>query len=94
VANWKDVPQDARGLLDWKKRIDEIYPRDREHHRSDLAAFSDAELIGLAQKYGARYIVVDKTHATRRIGLPRLYPTVLEDNLSFEVYRVPELAKL
>jgi len=90
VVNWKDVPQDARGLVDWKRRYDEIYPRDQAHNRDDLAAFSDAELVDLALKYHAQYIVVDQTRSRRRIGLPLLYPMFREDNPSFSVYRVPE----
>jgi hypothetical protein len=90
VANWKDVPQDAHGLVEWKRRLDEIYPGDREHHRRDLAAFSDTELLSLARKYGARYIVVDHTRSGRRIGLPRVYPILHAENRSFEVYRVTE----
>jgi hypothetical protein len=89
LVNWKDVPQDARGLIEWKKRLDEIYPRDEAHRRHDLAAFSDEELVTLARKYGARYIVVDRTRTTRRIGLVRLYPWTREENPSFDVYRVP-----
>ena len=93
MANWKDVPQDASGLVEWKTRFDEIYPRDHDHHLHDLAAFSDEELVVLARKYGAHYIVIDRTRSARRIGLPRLYPLFREDNASFEVYRVPDAGK-
>lgn len=90
VANWKDIPQDARGLIAWKQTLDELYPRSREHHRHDLAAFSDAELQRLARKHGADYIVIDRTRANRQIRLPKVYPPIREENPSFEVYRVPE----
>jgi hypothetical protein len=89
VVNWKDVPQDASGLVEWKRRFAEIYPSDRLHHRHDLTAFSDDELVSLAKKYSAEYIVIDRTRAIRRLNLPRLYPSPREDNASFEVYRVP-----
>jgi hypothetical protein len=72
--------------------MSETYPRDREHHRQDLAAFTDQELAALARQYGARYIIVDQTRARREIRLPRLYPLVGEENPSFAVYRVPEQA--
>jgi hypothetical protein len=93
VANWKDVPQDAHGLVEWNKRLDEIYPREHAHNLHDLAAFSDSELTQIAHKYESRYIVVDRTRSGRRIGLPRLYPSLGEDNPSFEVYWVPDAAK-
>jgi hypothetical protein len=90
IATWKDVPQDARGIVEWKKRIDEIYPRDRMHHALDLAAFSDAELVDIAQKYGATFIVIDRGKSSRPIRLPKAYPLLLEENRTFDVYRVPE----
>jgi hypothetical protein len=90
IATRKDVPQDARGLMKWKQRLEDIYPRDTDHNLHDLAAFSDAELLDLARKYGASYIVVDLTRAQRRIGLPKLYPEFARENASFAVYRVPE----
>jgi hypothetical protein len=89
VVTWKDVPQDARGLIEWKKRMDEIHPHDPPHHEHGLAAFSDAELIELAQKYGATYIVIDRTKARRHLDLAKAYPVGNELNPSFEVFRVP-----
>lgn len=91
VVNWKDVPQDAPGLLEWQRRMKLVYPRDRAHHRHDLAAFSDQKLAAVARQFGASYIVIDQTRANRRIVLPKLYPLIAEDNGSFAVYRVPEL---
>jgi hypothetical protein len=90
VVNWKDVPQDARGLVEWKRRMSEVYPRDDAHRNHDLAAFSDKELMELARKYGVRYVVVDETRAARRLGLKRVYPVLREQNQSFGVYRIPE----
>jgi uncharacterized protein DUF6798 len=89
TPTWKDIPQDARGIVEWKKQLDEIHPRDREHHAHDLASFSDAELVQLAHRYHAPFIVIEKKRAHRRIGLPKIYPSLSEDNGSFEVYLVP-----
>jgi hypothetical protein len=90
VVNWKDIPQDARGILAWQERLQDIYPRDMAHRQHDLAAFTDDELVALANKFGARYLVLDRTRATRRLGLPLLYPLIAEENPSFAVYRIPE----
>ena len=89
VVNWKDVPQDARGLIAWRTIMDEVYPRDSEHRRHGLAAFTDEELIALAHKYNARFIVIDRTRANRPILLQRVYPLAREDNPVFDVYVVP-----
>jgi hypothetical protein len=90
VVAWKDVPQDARGLIEWKKRMDEIHPHEQAHRDQGLAAFSETELAELARKYGATYVVIDKTKAQRRVELPRVYPAGSGLNSSFEVFRVPE----
>jgi hypothetical protein len=91
VANWKDVPQDAVSVAQWKQALDTLYPRDRRHHREDLAAESDENLAMLGRYFQAHYIVIDRTRSRRPIGLPRVYPPMREDNPSFAVYRVPEL---
>jgi hypothetical protein len=91
VATWKDVPQDAQGLVAWKEVLSELHPRDREHRLHGLAAFSDDVLIALAHKHGATHIVIDRTRANRPIALPRVYPLFREENPSFDVYRVPEM---
>lgn len=88
IVNWKDVPQDAQGLLEWKRRMDLIYPSDKEHHRHDLAAFTDQELLDLAREFRAQYLIVDLTRAQRRIGLPQLYPQPAQQNSSFAVFRL------
>jgi hypothetical protein len=90
AVTWKDVPQDARGLIEWKKRMDDVHPREAAHRQHGLAAFDDLTLVGRAQKYGARYIVIDRRRGGRQIGLPRVYPQLGDENSSFEVYRVPE----
>jgi hypothetical protein len=92
VVTRKDVPQDARGLLEWKQRLDEVYPHDQAHNAYDLAAFTDEELVSLARKYQATYIVVDRTRSRRHINLPQIYPLLVEENPAFAVYRVPEEA--
>jgi hypothetical protein len=46
-------------------------------------------LAALARKHGARYLVIDRSRSLRPIRLPRPYPFVREENMSFEVYEVP-----
>jgi hypothetical protein len=89
VVSWKDIPQDARSIVQWKAALNEIYPATDSHWQGDLAAFTDAELVGLARRYGCNYIVIDRTRSSRRIGLPSVYPLFREENPVFEVFRVP-----
>jgi hypothetical protein len=90
VATWKDIPQDAAGLMRWKAAFDDVHPSKPDHRRHDLAAFTDEELVALAHKYGCQYVVIDRTRSSRPIGLARVYPLFVEENPAFEVYRVPD----
>ncbi|HZN33643.1 MAG TPA: DUF6798 domain-containing protein [Pirellulaceae bacterium] len=76
VANWKDVPQDARGILEWKAAMQAL------RTRTDLAQ--------LARDFGAQYVLIDTTRTGRPQGLRRIYPLAREENPTFEVYRLPE----
>ncbi len=92
VVAWKDVPQDAAGVLEWRRRMDDIFPRQVRGY--DLSAHSDVELLKLARKYHFRYIVVDRSRGGRTLGFARVYPTpqttVESDRRSiYEVYRLP-----
>jgi hypothetical protein len=62
VAMWKDEPQDARGLVEWRRRIEELYashlePPASRWHRSptDLGTERVREL---AAKYHADFVLV------------------------------------
>jgi hypothetical protein len=90
VPTWKDIPQDAAGLMEWKAAFDEIHPPSADHRRHDLAAFRVEELVALAHRYGCEYVVIDRTRSSRPIELARVYPLFAEENPAFEVYRVPD----
>ena len=87
VVTWKDVPQDARAVVEWWSRYRDVYPPSVQ--RFGLAAHSDELLRQLATRYGAKYIIVDRTRYHRVLGFPRLYPNQIEENSSYEVYRLP-----
>lgn len=95
VVNWKNCPQDARGIVQWLKRYEDVFP-----HASgakimygpeiDLALPGDERLVALAEKYGASYVVVDRFASPEPRTLPRVYPVGDELNVSYAVYRIPE----
>jgi hypothetical protein len=87
VATWKDVPQDAAALVEWWQRFQQVYPAGSAER--DLTANSDEQLTALGHKYGARYLIVDRTVTTRPIGFMRLYPNLRERNATYEVYLLP-----
>lgn len=86
VVSWKDVPQDAPGLVAWFATWNEVHPAENAAH--DLCAFSDDELRSLAKKHGAQYLLIDRTRSRRPLAFPRLYPGTARDKSWFEVYRV------
>ncbi|MDA1053066.1 MAG: hypothetical protein O3C40_21650 [Planctomycetota bacterium] len=87
VAAWKDIPQDAAGVVRWKRRIDEIFPDRLGGY--DLAAHGEHELQRLAAKYGFRHVVIDRSRSTRPLSFVRVYPPSWQGSSCFEVYRVP-----
>jgi hypothetical protein len=87
VVSWKDVPQDARGLVAWFDTWNAVQPRETAAY--DLCGFSDNELRALAARYNADYLVIDRTRSRRAITFPRVYPEEAWASSYFEVYRVP-----
>jgi hypothetical protein len=84
VVNRKDIPQDARGILEWNRRIKDIYyyeglaglvgPID------SLGQLDDERVRELARKYKADFVLSDRTQL---LGLPRAYW-----NEEYVVYRI------
>ncbi len=87
VVAWKDIPQDAAGVLEWKRRIDEVFPASVGGY--DLAAHGEEELQRLAAKYGFHHVVIDRSRSTRPLTFLRVYPQRGQGSSCFEVYRLP-----
>jgi hypothetical protein len=57
IVNWKDIPQDAASILQWRQRFDDlILPQ--QQLELGLMSYPDAQLIALAKKHNAQYLVV------------------------------------
>jgi len=91
VVNWKNIPQDAAGIVEWKRRIDDLYPPDlyADDGWQGLTALGPEHLQELAQQYNAKYLLVDRMLNWRRPGLVRLYPLPGDPPGIYEVYLVP-----
>jgi hypothetical protein len=64
VVVWKDMPQDARGIVEWRRRIDDIYAtgrtlRSQRWHEPPSKA-GTARLRELAEKYHADYLITER----------------------------------
>ena len=88
VVSWKDVPQDAVGLIEWHNRLCRLYVcKDNSSPTGyvwddGLARQTPKKLKRLGKEYGADYLV---TNARTPIALPVLY-----QNRQFTVYKLSE----
>ncbi len=84
VVNRKDIPQDARGILEWNRRIKDIYYYEGAAGLvgpiDSLGQLGDERVRQLAKKYGADYVLSDRSQL---LSLPRAYR-----NEEYVVYRI------
>jgi hypothetical protein len=75
VTNWKDVPQDADGIVRWWQTLRDVHGKESdpdERWYDSLAERDVGELRRLAQKYGATHLI---TEADPPLALPVLLKT-------------------
>jgi len=90
VVNWKEVPQDATGIVAWWQRIEEIYGTSRtdpcERWQNTLARMTDTpertaeRLKRLAARYDADYALTTL--------YPRLPLEAVYENRSYIIYNI------
>ncbi len=89
VVAVKDIPQDARGIVQWRERLSTVFvPPVSEF---GYAVLTDEQLIALANQYGARYVIFETHKRSRPTQLQQVYPTRDESNASYAVYKIPPL---
>ena len=82
VATWKDIPQDAAGIVAWRDRCADIYYYDWDAGRlpyPSLAVRGTAKILELAEKYEVDYLLT-------RNYIPLQLPVVYT-NECFVIYR-------
>ena len=85
VVTRKDLPQDAPSIIEWHRRLHDIYEGDVvddiQLWNDNLAALGAKRLVALGRKYGAEYVIgiSEPPLALQRVG----------PNNSFAVYRLP-----
>jgi hypothetical protein len=85
VVTQKDIPQSARGIVQWQQRLDEVYGYTNEFGERDyvksLGHHGTKRLLEIARTYQADFVLTD----TRQfLGLP-----IEHLNDTYVVYRVP-----
>ncbi|MFP6618862.1 MAG: DUF6798 domain-containing protein, partial [Pirellulaceae bacterium] len=87
VVSWKDIPQDALGLIQWHERFTRWYWK--RTVESGFSSLDPALLIKQMKHYGARYLVRPNLGNSGRLPLRRVYPPQNQHSY-YEVYeRVP-----
>jgi hypothetical protein len=91
VVTRKDVPQDARSIVEWFRRYRHIYYEDADGHETieptSLGKLGTERVRQLAHEYGAKYVVT--TRGTP-LWLPVIYPNAKDANEEYVVYRIDE----
>jgi len=76
VVNYKDVPQDAASVVEWRRRMGEVFPR--QEAGGVWMTLDSPEKLGthrvraLARRYGASHVIA---RSDQPLDLPVLYPT-------------------
>jgi hypothetical protein len=83
VVNKKDIPQDARGIVEWDRRLKDIYylkENGVEQPLDSIGVLGTDRVRELAEKYHADYVLMDRSQL---LALPVVYR-----NDEYVVYRI------
>lgn len=93
VANWKDVPQDAASVVEWRARCEQLFPQIERFGR--LTTLDSPEQLGtervreLGDQYGATHVLAA---GYPPLDLPVAYAADPGNPNSFTVYELPDRA--
>lgn len=85
LACWKDIPQDSKNMLEWWQRIQEAYQKDEN---DEWKEWTTERLAQLREKYGIRYVLVDRRIQQQPPLLPLLYPNGEEWNETYAIFEI------
>ncbi|MCO6044491.1 hypothetical protein NG895_11300 [Aeoliella sp. ICT_H6.2] len=83
VVTYKDIPQNATGLIEWRQRLYDVFKPDGDPDAlwvGNLGELGTARIMHLADKYNSRYVLT--RHGTP-VSLPIAY-----DNETYVVYEI------
>jgi len=86
VVNWKDVPQDAPSLIEWRDRFAAAFPRRLGHVRVTIRY---DKLREFRERYGVRFMIVDRRVVGPALPLIQVYPQTAEENETYAAYELP-----
>jgi len=80
VADWKDVPQDSKAMVEWWRRLGDIYNIPTEW-RKTLSELGTGRLKELGRRYDAEYAIAERTE-------PPLDLDIVYENEAYIIYRL------
>ena len=93
IVNWKDVPQDAEAMVDWRYRVDLLIEPQRRYEFGLMEAYTDEQLQDLAEFFGATHLLIPQWQVDRmrdECEFKQIYPIDPATKATFVVFEFPE----
>ena len=87
---WKDIPQDAANIIEWRQRIATLH-NPQLRFANGLLQYTDDQLLELAQHYGATHLLAPQFQVDLTPGgtkLKQVYPTDLAEKSTYVVFEL------
>lgn len=88
VHNYKDIPQDPAGLLEWRRRLEVVREIARQ---GGIWMLPRGQILDLQKKYGFSYVMIYQSGVNKPLPFEKVYPLGGEQNRHYEVYRLPPM---
>ncbi len=90
VVAWKDIPQDASSIIEWRERITILYdPQLR--YTNGLLQYTDDQLLELAEHYSATHLLIPQHQVDLTPGgidLKQIYPIDPSQKSTYVVFEL------
>lgn len=85
LANFKNVPQDAASLLQWKRRMADLYPMRADGSLRPLTA---DDCWRLRRKYGYEFLVREKSFFNPPLPYTKVFSSTNGRGIGYEVFHI------
>ena len=92
IVCWKDIPQDAEGILEWNERLNRL-GRPQKQYEAGLLSYSDEQLRAIGKHYQADFLVIPQRCidvAQTATTLTQVYPEKDDAKSTYVVLRLKD----
>ena len=92
VVAWKDVPQDAANIIEWRERIATLY-NPQLRYANGLLQYTDDQLLDLAKHYDATHLLIPQYQVDLTPGgtsLKQIYPADPTEKSTYVVFELKD----